>query len=315
MRGASVDAVVVEGARKRFGEVAALDGVDLAVPSGELRALLGPNGAGKTTLVRALATLSRLDGGRAEVAGVDVAADPAGVRARIGVVGQHAAVDEVLTGRANLRMFARLHHLPAAGARRRADELLDLFGLVEAADRPVSGYSGGMRRRLDLAAGMVLSPAVLFLDEPTTGLDPRGRAQVWDAVRELVRGGTTVLMTTQYLDEADQLADRVTVLERGRVLAEGTPAELKARVGGAHLVFVVQEGHDLDRAAAAVAGLGAPRTDVEERRVDLAVAGGAGDLVRAVRALDAEGIEVADIALRAPTLDEAFLALTGQVVA
>ena len=233
-------AVVVEGLRKRYGRTAALDGVEFAVPAGTVCALLGPNGAGKTTAVRILATLLRADSGRAEVAGVDVVARPAQVRARIGLVGQHAAVDEVLSGRQNLVLFGRLFHLGKAAAGRRADELLDLFGLADTGAKPVSAYSGGMRRRLDLAAGLILTPAVLFLDEPTTGLDPRGRAEVWAAVRSLVAGGTTVLMTTQYLDEADQLADRIVVLDAGtgrrrrhRVRAEVGARRRPDRRGGA----------------------------------------------------------------------------------
>ncbi|GGB26437.1 hypothetical protein GCM10011492_15830 [Flexivirga endophytica] len=226
-------AVRCEGLRKSYprrGVV--LDGLDLAVAPGTVHGLLGPNGAGKTTAVRILATLQRFDSGRAEVAGCDVASDPAGVRARIGMAGQYAAVDEVLTGRQNLVMFARLHHLRARAARLRAAELLERFDLEAAADRPVRHYSGGMRRRLDLAVSMIRSARVLFLDEPSTGLDPRSRNEVWEAVRELAAGGTTVLLTTQYLEEADRLCDRISVMNHGRIVAEGSPAELKARVGG-----------------------------------------------------------------------------------
>ncbi|CCH29656.1 ATP-binding cassette domain-containing protein [Actinosynnema sp. NPDC047251] len=224
----AIEAVEV---RKSYRGVPALDGFDLTVAPGSVCGLLGPNGAGKTTAVRILATLLRPDSGRVRVAGCDALADPRAVRYRIGLVGQNASVDEVLTGRQNLVLFGRLHHLPGAGARRRADELLERFELTGAADRPVAGYSGGMRRRLDLAAGLVLSPPVLFLDEPTTGLDPRARLDVWTSVRSLVGSGTTVLLTTQYLEEADQLADRIAVIDAGRVVAEGTPDELKARVG------------------------------------------------------------------------------------
>lgn len=226
-------AILCEGVRKSYrGRGQVLDGLDLAVAPGTIHGLLGPNGAGKTTAVRILSTLQRLDSGRAIVAGRDVARDPAGVRERIGVTGQYAAVDEILTGRQNLQMFGRLHHLRARAARARADELLERFDLVAAADRPVRHYSGGMRRRLDLAVSLIRSARVLFLDEPSTGLDPRSRSDVWDAVRELADAGTTVLLTTQYLEEADRLCSRISVLDHGRIVAEGSPAELKARVGG-----------------------------------------------------------------------------------
>ena len=225
-------AILCEDLRKLRGGRTVLDGLDLAVAPGTVHGLLGPNGAGKTTVVRILATLQRFDSGRVRVAGCDVTRDPAGVRARIGIAGQYAAVDEVLTGRANLEWFARLHHLRAKAARRRAADLLERFDLVGAADRPVRHYSGGMRRRLDLAVSMIRSAQVLFLDEPSTGLDPRSRGEVWDAVRELAAAGTTVLLTTQYLQEADQLCDRVSVLDRGRIVADGSPAQLKARAGG-----------------------------------------------------------------------------------
>ncbi|SDQ58449.1 ABC-2 type transport system ATP-binding protein [Thermostaphylospora chromogena] len=233
-------AVRAEGLLKRYGGTTALDGFDLAVPGGTVHGLLGPNGAGKTTAVRILSTLLRPDGGRAEVAGFDVVRQADQVRYRIGLVGQHAAVDEVLSGRRNLAMFGRLYHLPGKIADRRADELLERFRLTDAADKAVKEYSGGMRRRLDLAAGLILSPPVLFLDEPTTGLDPRARIEVWEAVRELVREGTTVLLTTQYLEEADRLADRVTVIDAGRVVAEGTPGELKSAVGGDRVHVVLR---------------------------------------------------------------------------
>ncbi|QKG20481.1 ATP-binding cassette domain-containing protein [Actinomadura verrucosospora] len=306
-------AVDAAGLRKTYGGTAALDGLDLRVPAGTVHGLLGPNGAGKTTCVRVLATLARPDGGRAAVAGHDVVRDPGLVRTRIGLVGQDAAVDEVLTGRQNLVMFGRLHHLGVRRARLRADELLERFGLADAADRPAAGYSGGMRRRLDLAAGMILAPAVLFLDEPTTGLDPRSRIEVWDAVRALAGGGTTVLLTTQYLEEADRLADAVSVVDRGRVIAEGSPDRLKSRIGGDHLRIVVEDPGDLG-AAAAVAG----RVSGAEPEVDagaLAVAAPVPDrvaaLTGAVRALDEAGVRVADIGVRRPTLDEVFLHLTG----
>jgi ABC-2 type transport system ATP-binding protein len=274
--------------------------------------LLGPNGAGKTTAVRILSTLLRADGGRAEVAGFDVAAQPMEVRRRIGLVGQQVAVDEVLSGRQNLEMFGRLHHLSAGKARARATELLDRFGLADTGSKAVRLYSGGMRRRLDLAAGMILAPQVLFLDEPTTGLDPRARNEVWDAVRSLVADGTTVLLTTQYLDEADQLADQIAVIDAGRVIAGGSPAELKSRIGGDRLDVVVHTTADLAAAAELlhkVAGA-QPECDEDRRRLSAPVRDRVAALTDTVRALDAAGIGVEDIALRRPTLDEVFLTLT-----
>ena len=307
-------AVEAEGIVKRFGATAALDGIDLAVPAGTVHGLLGPNGAGKTTMVRVLATLLRPDAGTARVAGHDVLRAATAVRYRIGLTGQFAAVDEKLTGRANLRLFGRLYHLPAAVGRRRADELLDRFGLADAAGRLVSTYSGGMRRRLDIAASLLIEPAVLFLDEPTTGLDPRSRNQVWDAIRGLVRDGTTVLLTTQYLDEADQLADRVAVIDRGSLIADGTPAELKGRVGGARVEVVVEDPAGLPPAVAALTSVTgtAPQIVPGARRLSVAVDGPGGDLIAAVvRALDAAGVVAEDIALRRPTLDDVFMRLTG----
>ena len=250
--------VLAEGLRKRYGPANALDGFDLAVPEGSVCGLLGPNGAGKTTAVRILATLLRPDGGQARVAGFDVVRQAAQVRYRIGLLGQHAAVDEVLGGRQNLVLFGRLHHLGARLAHRRADELLERFGLGEVGGKPVKQYSGGMRRRLDLAASLILAPPVLFLDEPTTGLDPRGRNEVWEAVRALVAGGTTVLLTTQYLDEADQLADRISVIDHGRVIAEGTPDQLKSRLGGDRIDVVVHRAGQL-AATATILGRAAGR--------------------------------------------------------
>ncbi|MFE2614395.1 ATP-binding cassette domain-containing protein [Micromonospora chalcea] len=306
-------AIIAEGLRKRYGDSVALDGFDLRVPPGTVCGLLGPNGAGKTTAVRILATLLRFDAGRAEVAGFDVAGQPDRVRHRIGLVGQHPAVDEALSGRENLVMFGRLFHLNRATARRRATELLDRFGLADAADRPVRTYSGGMRRRLDLAAGMILAPSVLFLDEPTTALDPRGRNEVWEAVRDLVRGGTTVLLTTQYLDEADQLADRVCVLDAGRVIAEGAPDALKSRLGGDRIELVVRDAADLGTAASRLRAVARaePAVDPDRRAVSAQVGDRAGALTEVLRALDADGVSVADVALRRPTLDEVFLQLTG----
>jgi ABC-2 type transport system ATP-binding protein len=309
----STAAVYAAGMRKRYGDTQALDGVDLAVPPGTVCGLLGPNGAGKTTAVRILATLTRLDGGRAEVAGFDVAREPRQVRRRIGFTGQFAAVDEILTGRQNLTMFGRLFHLDGRAAAVRADELLTRFALSEAADKQAKHYSGGMRRRLDLAASMILAPQVLFLDEPTTGLDPRGRNEVWESVRSLVAGGTTVLLTTQYLDEADQLADRIAVIDHGRVIADDTPGRLKSAIGGDHLDIVLHDAADLPAAARILARVSGaePETDPENRRVHAPVADRVAALTDVVRTLHDEGVGVADIGLRRPTLDEVFLRLTG----
>ncbi|MGC4747007.1 ATP-binding cassette domain-containing protein [Micromonospora sp. DT201] len=307
-------AIVAEGLRKRYGDKYALDGFDLQVRPGSVCGLLGPNGAGKTTSVRILSTLLGFDEGRAEVAGFDVARQADQVRYRIGLVGQNAAVDEVLSGYQNLVIFGRLFHLGTKHARQRADELLERFGLAEAGDKPVKAYSGGMRRRLDLAAGMILTPSVLFLDEPTTGLDPRGRNEVWVSVRELVRSGTTVLLTTQYLDEADQLADQISVIDTGKVIAEGTPDDLKARLGGDRIDLVVHDAADLAAASAQlrqVAGA-EPEVDADRRFVSAQVGHRAAALTEVLRGLDAAGVAVEDVALRRPTLDEVFLHLTGR---
>ncbi len=305
-------AVVAEGLRKNYGDREALAGLDLAVAGGSVCALLGPNGAGKTTAVRILAALLRPDGGRAEVAGFDVVRQGAEVRARIGLVGQQAAVDEVLSGRQNLELFGRLSHLGAASARRRADELLDQFGLADAGNKPVKAYSGGMRRRLDLAAGLILAPVVLFLDEPTTGLDPRGRNEVWEAVRALVRFGTTVVLTTQYLEEADQLAATVCVVAGGRAAAHGTPDELKNAIGGDRIDVVVRDAGHLSAATRLLERVtsAAATVDVERRRLGAPVVDRMAALTETVRALAEAGIETDDIALRRPTLDEVFLHLT-----
>lgn len=303
------DAIVVEGVHKRYGAKRALDGLDLVVARSTVHAVLGPNGAGKTTAVRILSTLLRYDEGRVEVAGHDVRQRPGEVRRRIGLLGQHAAVDEQLGGRQNLEMFGRLYHLGARRAGARADELLDRFGLADTGRKAVAEYSGGMRRRLDLAASLITDPEVLFLDEPTTGLDPRGRAEVWAAVRALVDGGTTVLLTTQYLEEADQLADRISLIDGGRVAAEGTADELKARVGGDRIDVVVRDGAQLDRAAALLAG-GAV-TDPDRRLIGAPARDRMAALSRTVRVLQEAGIEAEDIAVRRPTLDEVFLSLTG----
>jgi ABC-2 type transport system ATP-binding protein len=306
-------AIRATGLTKRFGDVVALDGLDLTVPEGTVLGLLGPNGAGKTTVVSILATLLAPDAGTAVVAGADVRTEPHLVRERIGLSGQYAAVDEILTGRQNLEMFGRLYHLRPAAARARADELLARFGLADAANRPLGKYSGGMRRRLDLAAGLILSPPVLFLDEPTTGLDPRSRTEVWDGLRDLVAAGTTVLLTTQYLEEVDQLADRISVIDHGRVIAEGTPDALKARLGGDRIEVVLHAVTDLPTAAELIAARADGPVDVDEdtRRVGAPVADRIAALTGIVRALQDAGIAVEDVVLRRPTLDEVFLHLTG----
>jgi len=310
-------AVLADALGKRYpgSDTPALDGFDLTVPAGTVHGLLGPNGAGKTTAVSILTTLLRPDGGRAEIDGIDVVRDPHGVRRRIGLVGQSAALDEILDGRRNLLLFGRLFHLSHADAGRRADELLERFGLADTGARPVAKYSGGMRRRLDLAVGMILAPAVLFLDEPTTGLDPRGRAEVWHALRALVAGGTTVLLTTQYLDEADQLADRISVMGgrgEGRVIAEGTPDALRSRIGGDRLELVVRHAADLGRAATLIGRVAGarPELDPDARRVGAPVTDRMAALAATVAALGAEGIEAEDLTVRRPTLDEVFLQLT-----
>ncbi|BFO14079.1 daunorubicin resistance protein DrrA family ABC transporter ATP-binding protein [Streptomyces sp. KM77-8] len=305
-------AITVEGARKRFGGTHALDGLDLTVTRGTVHGVLGPNGAGKTTLVRILSTLLRPDAGRVEVAGHDVVREAYAVRLRIGLLGQHAALDEELGGRQNLELFGRLHHLGARRARARADELLERFELSGTGPKAVKQYSGGMRRRLDLAASLITEPEVLFLDEPTTGLDPRGRAEVWDSVRSLVGGGTTVLLTTQYLEEADQLADRICLVDRGRVVADGTADTLKAAIGGDRIDVVLRHAGQL---GAAVALLPVPKdtvtVDPDRRLLSAPVTDRMAALAGVVRALEEAGIEAEDIALRRPTLDEVFLRLTG----
>lgn len=307
-------AILTEGLRKHFpGRGAAVDGLDLAVAPGTVHGLLGPNGAGKTTTVRILSTLQPFDSGRVRVAGRDVARDPAGVRARIGVAGQHAAVDDVLSGRQNLEMFARLQHLRARAARERADALLEHFDLQSAADRPVGHYSGGMRRRLDLAISLIRRAQVLFLDEPTTGLDPRSRSEVWGAIRDLASTGTTVLLTTQYLEEADRLCSRSSMIDRGRVVAEGSPAELKARVGDSRVEIAVPAGLDLTATSDTVASaLGtSPQINTVSRRVTIPVRGGTDVLTRLARGLDGAGLSTNDISLRGPDLDEVFLRMAG----
>jgi ABC-2 type transport system ATP-binding protein len=307
------DAVIASGLVKHYGDVKALDGVDLRVPQGTVLGLLGPNGAGKTTAVRILTTLLRPDAGRAEVAGIDVLSDPAGVRSRIGLSGQYAAVDEYLTGFENLDMIGRLYHLGRRRSRERARELLAWFRLEDAGDRPAKTYSGGMRRRLDLAGALVADPPVLFLDEPTTGLDPRSRTDMWEVIQSLVAGGTSLLLTTQYLEEADLLADEIVVIDHGKVIAQGTADQLKAQVGGERLVITVSHPGALALAHELVQPLGVGPATVEEHRRSLLmpVTGGASVLVDALRRLDAASIALDDVGLRRPTLDDVFLTLTG----
>jgi ABC-2 type transport system ATP-binding protein len=310
----SESAILVEGLTKSFGDVHALRGIDLAVPRGTVLGVLGPNGAGKTTAVRILTTLLQPDGGRALVEGRDVVRDAAAVRRSIGLSGQSAAIQEELTGRENLEIVGRLYHLDKRQARSRAVELLERFGLMDAADRTAKTYSGGMQRRLDLAASLVGDPKVLFLDEPTTGLDPRSRLGMWDVIRSLVERGTTLLLTTQYLDEADELADEIVVIDHGLVIAQGSAEELKSRVGGDVLEFTVPDRSRIGDAVTAVATVGEsePHADKETGVVNVGVGGRGSDaLIDAVRGLDAVGVRTQGLALRRPSLDDVFLALTG----
>ncbi len=303
-------AIEVRGVVKRFGDVVALGGIDLEVPQGSVLGLLGPNGAGKTTAVRVLTTTLLPDAGSASVLGIDVVADPGAVRERIGLAGQYAAVDEMLTGRENLEMIGRLSHLDPATARRRGAELLERFDLAGAARRQVRTYSGGMRRRLDLAAALLHQPPVVFLDEPTTGLDPRSRTGLWDVIRDLVAGGTTILLTTQYLEEADQLADRIVVINDGTVIAEGTSGELKADLGATILEVRVADSATARQVADRVASFGS-HLEIEGERLHLTVADGARSAMDVLRRLDGDGVDVAGLTLREPSLDDVFLSLTG----
>ena len=313
----SAPAIVAEGLvkiyRSRKSEVRALDGVSLTVEQGTVLGLLGPNGAGKTTTVRILATLLRPDAGRAWVAGYDVLRQQDEIRRVIGLSGQFAAVDENLTGRENLWLFGRLYQLSSAEARRRTDELLEQFELGDAADRVVKTYSGGMRRRLDLGSALIGRPRLLILDEPTTGLDPRSRLGMWDVIRNLVREGTTLLLTTQYLEEADELAHTIAVVDHGKIIAEGTADELKSRVGGERIEVVIHRRDDLPRATAILGGLTGNDVALDDhtRKLTVATGGGAKSLVQAVRELDESDIPMDDVALRRPTLDDVFLSLTG----
>lgn len=306
-------AISAEGLAKHYGEVVALDGLDLEVPEGTVMGLLGPNGAGKTTTVRIFTTLLKPDKGRAQVAGLDVRTQANELKRIIGLSGQYAAVDENLTGFENLDMVGRLYHLGKQLSRQRATELLDRFELDEAAHRQVKGYSGGMRRRLDLAASLVAHPKVLFLDEPTTGLDPRSRIALWEVIGELVKEGATLLLTTHFLEEADQLSDAIAVIDHGRVIARGTSEELKDQVGGERLELSVKTNADIETAAQILSGVGNGEVNVdrESRRLSVAVTNGGDSLIQAIRAFDEAGITPLDVALRRPTLDDVFLTLTG----
>lgn len=313
-------AIRAEGLKKSFGSTEALTGVDVSASTGTVLGLLGPNGAGKTTTVRILTTLLEPDAGQAEVAGIDVLKHPEQVRASIGLTGQYAAVDEILTGRENLIMFGQLYRLSRKAAKTRADELLERFHLTDAANRTLKTYSGGMRRRLDLAASLIVAPPVLFLDEPTTGLDPRSRQDMWTVIEDLVEDGTTVLLTTQYLEEADRLANHIVVVDHGRIIAEGSSAELKAQLGGERLSVSVEDSSELERVGRVLlstlngkASEHDLHIDSEERQVTVPFPNGSRGLAEVIRRLDAEGLVITDFTLRRPTLDDVFLTLTGRV--
>jgi ABC-2 type transport system ATP-binding protein len=309
------DAIVVEGLKKSYGSVEALRGVDFTARTGSVLGLLGPNGAGKTTAVRILATLLEADAGSARVVGLDIKRDAAKLRASIGLAGQYAAVDENLTGFENLEMVGQLYHMPRKDARARATDLLERFDLTDAASRAAKTYSGGMRRRLDLAAALMYRPPVLFLDEPTTGLDPRSRLQLWETIEGRVAAGTTVLLTTQYLDEADRLADRIVVIDQGGVIAEGTADELKGEIGGERLDVVLEDMADAERAVSVLADMCLERPSIEDHTVSVPVRTHKGMIAEAVRRLDGAGVEIDDIRLHRPTLDDVFISLTGHAAA
>ena len=313
---AKTPAILAEGLYKAYGKIHALDGLDLVAEEGTVLGILGPNGAGKTTTVRILTTLTRPDRGRAEVAGLDVVTHARTVRERIGLSGQYAAVDELLTGYENLKMFGQLYRLPGAVAKRRAHDLLERFDLAQAASRLVKTYSGGMRRRLDLAASLIISPPILFLDEPTTGLDPRGRLAMWEVIRDLAAQGTTALLTTQYLEEADHLAHQIVVIDHGRVIAQGTADELKTQIGGERLELTVAPHSDLGAMLQVIRpySSGEIQIDRERRHLAVPVTNGAQRLAAIVRDLDGAQIALSDLALRRPTLDDVFFSLTGRAV-